>query len=887
LTHSTEIRGNLGWPPSRKGQFPSQAIRTARQYGAHCMITFPLQLVGLLLPGFWLGRVVRLPPALHLAAVFLIFEASLVLGAGVLSATHSLGHLHIYQMTTTLIAIGLALCLWLFARQDIQRNAKLPPTDPRGQASPFPMASPTLRIALAIAVGVIVWTAAARLLMWAEGASYRRALQLATLLVVLAIAVCTLPWMRRLILPLLEWPLVSSSSNGVRRLFAWLLSLSPMICLAGFAALMLWVALNAVPAIEDSLTIKLPKIVFAIESNSFLPSDISDDGRMYISPVYPALIQLFLIINGHDSHSLLVFGFVNWVVCAAAIYQICRFMRVSEWIIWLTIALVLLSPVMIAQGSSEGDDIIGATPFVVALAFFASWIYTNRPLDAMFAGIGLGLSIGIKLLPLLYLPAAVIVFILALFHYSVSEIAAWARARGRSAVLGLGAFIMVLVPEAIGNWIAFGNPFYVSSNITVTRNAPFSFDCALRSLVGYVKQFLFSDLVRLFSMIFAVPSKPQVTAYQANVAASNDFLAALIPYDPTPACSAWGTEYAVTNWYGDDVTYWFGIFGFLLLISALYVAISRKQPFLVSSLGVAFLVWVAAFMITQKYIVQVGRYWSLPVLAGSPVVAVALDRFLRNRHLLRIASWIGIFVAATLTTLNAAEVLLLNPYRSVTAAAKPSFRYIDEFGPDLRKLLKKATNVNVQVLYAVNTYDYYMLRGKDIKFTNKSAIVDDAVNIAVVRPFSIIDNPFFETRIPVRMNKSFSGAFRYFGRVPQGFSFANNTELVDDNQFDPGPAFLLFQVEQVEKNGFYVVGYLHQIANPQIAGLVRYRAGWRNADGELVMQGDWLRGEFGKFKVPADATKLVVEAALGETLSNLGAGEWPLSGSAQASLAIR
>src|SRR5258707_5955657 len=81
-------------------------------------ISFILHLVGILAPGLWLGRALRIALPLHIGLTFLIFETSLVMGAGILTWARMLGHLHAYQLVTTLCSVAIAAGLWWLARSD-------------------------------------------------------------------------------------------------------------------------------------------------------------------------------------------------------------------------------------------------------------------------------------------------------------------------------------------------------------------------------------------------------------------------------------------------------------------------------------------------------------------------------------------------------------------------------------------------------------------------------------------------------------------------------------------------------------------------------------------------------------------------------------------------
>src|SRR5712671_7654604 len=81
-------------------------------------ISFILHLVGILAPGLWLGRALRIALPLHVGLTFLIFEMSLVVGAGILTWAGMLGHLHAYQLVTSLCSVAIALGLWWLAKSD-------------------------------------------------------------------------------------------------------------------------------------------------------------------------------------------------------------------------------------------------------------------------------------------------------------------------------------------------------------------------------------------------------------------------------------------------------------------------------------------------------------------------------------------------------------------------------------------------------------------------------------------------------------------------------------------------------------------------------------------------------------------------------------------------
>lgn len=831
------------------------------------MISFTCHILGLTVPGFWLGRKLRLPFLQALGGSFLIFETSLVFGAGFLSWARLLGNQRAYQATTTLFACGFALGLWFIARSVSRRSAP-PSVSKLADIRNEPALTTTLGAVLAtLVIGFVL----DRMLSRSDTAHDLTLYKLTTMIACFGIigAAALFAW---------HSSFSSKLDTSVKSFFHLprpnsVTVAGSIIILATFATLMLWLALNAYPAVEDSLTIKLQKVVFAIQSNSFLPTDLTDDGRMFISPVYPALLQLFFIINDQKTHALLVFGFVNWAVCGLAIYGICRYIGASKTSFWLTLTFVLLSPMLIIQGTSEGDDILAATPFLLSLLFFLRWTSSNGRIDASFAGLGLGLSVGIKLFPLFYLPAVPVILLLAIYKFKIPFFIEWVRERAGTVSLMIASFIFALLPQAIANWVAFGNPLYVSPSALVTRNSPFSIECALRDTTGYLKQFLFSDLLRIVARVMIPPSAPIRQTYVSNVDRYNEYFATALPFDPTPACSAWD-HFSVTNWYVSDNTFWFGVFGPLLLFACIFAVVTRKQSLVVRSLGLGFLVWLVAFAFSQKYIGWIGRYWSLPVLAASPVVAMILDQLLRRGDKKRVGLLL-ILPGVALTAMLGVVVLTTNYHRSLGRALRDGPRY-NLFPAELRSVLNKAHSVNIQLIYGMDTYDYYLMLSPGAKILNKAPILDNSLNVALVRPYGILNNPFADPRIAVRMTKPFSHGFRFFGQVLGGFGFVNNTELIEHGETDPDSLFLLFQAS-VKQEGPALVGTISQIADPAIINNVRYRIGWREKTGEIANNGEWKRGPSAGFKIPANASTLVLQASFIGVEDDASTMEWPLN----------
>jgi hypothetical protein len=752
------------------------------------VISSVLHTIALLVPGLWLGRILKLPFALRVGATFLIFEASLVIGGGLLSWAALLGHLRAYQIVTVLCAASIAGGIWWIGQL---RTTEQKPT------------------------------------------------------------MAAIP----------NGPLYFSRTSA-RLLYA-----VPILGLTIFGGLIFFVALNGYPAVEDSLTIKLPKIIFAIQANSILPTDFSDDGRMYISPVYPVLLQLFFIINGLKAHGLLVFGFINWAMCGIAVYQLCEYAGAPKLPALLVTAAVLLTPTLIAQGASEGDDLMAAAPFVVGLMFLIPALVERLPVLGFLSGIGIGISFAMKFLPVFYLPALGVAFVAIVLSRGGPR---WLLDRFGTVFWFLGAFIFILLPFVISNLVAYGKPFYVSEAVNSASNWPFNAECAVRASIGHIKQVMSSDMVRLTASLLSKTYED----FQSKVGVYNDFVSSILPYNPIPRCTAYGGPFVLTNWYLNENTLWFGLVGPVLVISSIIVILSPKLPPVARALGLGFLLWQLTFDFATRYYGENGRYWSMAVLAGCPAIAIVINNLMQRR-------W-GAWLAAAFVGLSSAviaaqgrQVLIEDNHHSLSSALARS-RYINMLTPGAATLIAKASAVNVQVLYGINTYDYYMLLGPEAKLFNKQAILDDMINIVAVRPFGVADNPFGDQRIPVKMRSPFAKGFRFAGAAPgQNLSFANNFELLPGRSIDAQSLYLIFETGQLKKEEKSISGVLHPIESSKILDHVRYRVGWRATDGSITMPSEWKNGAYADFKVSDSASALVIEATFdGDAAAS--SSEWPM-----------
>jgi hypothetical protein len=296
-------------------------------------------------------------------------------------------------------------------------------------------------------------------------------------------------------------------------------------------------------------------------------------------------------------------------------------------------------------------------------------------------------------------------------------------------------------------------------------------------------------------------------------------------------------------------------------------------------LSLGFLVWIITFAVTQKYLSEIGRYFSVAVLAGSPAVAIIIDFAIKNSAFAFLRRSI-VLAAASMTVIMAIMVLSDNAHRPLGRALSSDSRYVIGFSPEARAVVKSATAVNVRPAYGVDTYDYYMLMDRGAKLTNLAAIQPHALNLVIVRPAGLIDNVYSDPRIPVRMKRPFAGSFAYLGHaIPQpgyeyNFLFANNAETTAHSDLGAKSEFLLFQ-PNISLENFSIVGSMQQITNPETASKVHFRIGWREPSGELVMDEIWHQEKLAKFRIPERALMIVLQVTFDDS-DNEGLTEWPI-----------
>jgi hypothetical protein len=68
---------------------------------------------------------------------------------------------------------------------------------------------------------------------------------------------------------------------------------------------------------------------------------------------------------------------------------------------------------------------------------------------------------------------------------------------------------------------------------------------------------------------------------------------------------------------------------------------------------------------------------------------------------------------------------------------------------------------------------------------------------------------------------------------------------------------------------------MYYMASPEVLPKTRYRIGWRDQQGQPVIDGEWKRGVYAPIKVPDQAAALIIQVVF-DGDENEGMAEWPI-----------
>jgi 4-amino-4-deoxy-L-arabinose transferase-like glycosyltransferase len=252
----------------------------------------------------------------------------------------------------------------------------------------------------------------------------------------------------------------------LRNLWAWVLAAVATIETA-YLALVVYVL---PPAYWDALTYHLTAVASWLQGDRILITPLNLPAN--VNPMNGELV--FLWIGSLTRSDLLIDGaqLAFAMIGAVAVAAIARTIGVSRTGSFAAASLYLLTPIVLAQATTNYVDLALPGLFLAGYAFLLRYMVaesrgiTGEPGSShgslallVLAGIGIGLATGSKLSGIMYGSVALLVLVANIVWWRRRTRLAW-----RACALRLGAFVLPILLLGsfwyIRTWVEYGNPTY-------------------------------------------------------------------------------------------------------------------------------------------------------------------------------------------------------------------------------------------------------------------------------------------------------------------------------------------------------------------------------------------------------------------------------------------
>jgi hypothetical protein len=447
------------------------------------------------------------------------------------------------------------------------------------------------------------------------------------------------------------------------------------------------------PNNPDTGAYRLPRAFLYLSQGHLGQPGQSIDFRILHYPLNGPLAYLFLAAYGLNGRSFTFPSVLCWSIAGLGVWLLARDIGASRKGALLAAAVYLLSPVVLVCSTSGNDEVIAATPLLLAVIFLHRWWYTRAWADALLAGLGAGISAGTKLHWVFFAGYAAAVLAALLWHLVRSRRAlAFLRERwGHLALLGLLAAGLA-VPFVVANKRGSGhalNPPVIMAGI---RNSPFKPRVALINAEIYTAQLLLSPLPDF--LVAGDRTWIERRYQQFNALCSRGFTW----FDASDGYSAWGYSFRGVSSPDTGLRYsefslWLGLTPSLLVFAAgcLFRARGRRPALLAGWLALGFFCWHASNACLTRFVEGVGVYYAYPLTLAAAALGVLWDlggraRFVRAAFLLVLAS----------DLLVAINIYAFGPMRSITQVVRDHFRArAISMDPALVEVLRSARKVDI------------------------------------------------------------------------------------------------------------------------------------------------------------------------------------------------
>jgi len=494
-------------------------------------------------------------------------------------------------------------------------------------------------------------------------------------------------------------------SDGLRFRDVWgqirgsIFSFALLVALAFFACGVLLMALSVLPNNWDTLAYRFPRVNFYLNSAALVHASKGLDFRLLFYPYNGSLLYLFLgeyQLTGVTWNLVSVFG---WMVAGLGAFYFPLFLGGTVRAGMFSAYALLTAPIVLCVANSTNDELLAGGPLLLGVIFLADW-FRNRTLSSLiFALMGMGISVGVKLHLMFYGPGLLIAVLLAVRYHRVELTALWKESlQPKLQMFGVG--MLIVVPLAVGfmvtNYVSSGKVTNSAANKEVL-NSPFHFGAAFQNLQLLTAQLFISPLpdhARIFGQTKGAE------AYKATNELTNKTIFKNVKQGP-PYTSAYykfrGISSPLAEYYFEE-TLWMGMVPWALLAAILWmIAKRREQSLPIWVLLLSLPAWHVTLCAIHIYVEAIGTYYAYAAPVGLAGLGLIWERMGKSGGFIgRYGSRFLVLVLVS-NTLLSATLLFSGSKRDVTQA----FRVTDAETPvsqtsaSVRNAMSKAKQVYI------------------------------------------------------------------------------------------------------------------------------------------------------------------------------------------------
>jgi hypothetical protein len=561
---------------------------------------------------------------------------------------------------------------------------------------------------------------------------------------------------------------------------------------------------NYLPQIPDTLSSKLVKIYAYLEHGRMLPNKNFDGGLIFGAPLNTSATWLIFVIHSISLKSLYFFTLFNWVIIGFASYLLCIKLKISKKSSLIATILFVCSDLLILNSTSEGDDIIACSSFVISILSFVYWYFDRKKIYATFSGLALGISLGIKPFAALYFLLILSLILFFLFKFGIRQNLSFLRIYSKDVILfGMGTLV-ALSGVFYENFHERGNPLQFSKILVGLRNSPFDFKTAGINLATQNME-LFLGPVFLPTGV----SNRELLSQKANDSAKR-FIDSTFNTNQEEVFLKYSahqnrTTIASSQYYDHGGN--FGFYPHLLVLFFLLSFYLPKKNYLIIILGISFIFADIGYCISNKYIATIMRYWMIIFTITTPLIGYILDKKheFHNQYITRFINS-AVYSILIYTIYSAFYGLFNNSYRSMNAvlSGQTYNSYVSnsfEIFTHVLELIKKLKRANIIYLhnYPIAILQYL---GNPTLFISKVEIVPEIPNILIAQQINlgVLDYSHSPRYIDIEVDGIEENNFQFIGNYYSSKIYINNLPepLRKKNQKNS----LLFVVSQSHENKF-------------------------------------------------------------------------------------